>query len=46
MNDKYTPEVLAKVCPKCFAAKGGKCLQPKRDGNDYREEPHSERVGA
>jgi len=42
----YTPEQLAVVCPKCHAARGGKCLEKTLWGSKYMEEPHPERVEA
>lgn len=42
----YTPAQLAIVCPRCHAAVGGKCLETKRDGMNWIEEPHPERVAA
>ncbi len=45
MNDEYTPEVLAVVCPVCCAAITGKCLVHKRTGGmEYLERPHVNRV--
>lgn len=38
----YSPKILAKICPVCHAV--GRCLRPKRDGQDYMEYPHPERV--
>lgn len=32
------------VCPKCRAARGGRCLEPVKDGSKFIEEPHAERV--
>lgn len=32
------------VCPKCSAAKGALCTEPKRDGNFHIYEPHIERI--
>jgi hypothetical protein len=32
------------VCPKCRAARGGRCLEPVKDGSKFIEEPHEERV--
>lgn len=40
----YTPEQLSIACPFCHAAPGGKCLERKRDGMDWIEYPHPERV--
>jgi hypothetical protein len=40
----YVPEQLAIVCPFCHAAVGSKCLERKRDGMEWIEEPHPERV--
>lgn len=34
------------VCPTCHAAIGGKCLDPVRDGCQYRSDPHPERIEA
>lgn len=31
------------VCPKCRAAKGGRCLDPVKDGSKFIDEPHAER---
>lgn len=42
----YTAEQLAIVCPKCRAARGGKCLDPTLWGSKYAEEPHPERAAA
>ena len=42
----YTPEQLAVVCPKCLAARSGKCLEKALWGSKYMEEPHPERVEA
>lgn len=33
-----------RVCPVCNAAVGSQCLEPVRDGNKYRIEPHPERL--
>lgn len=32
------------VCPKCRAARGGKCLEKIKDGSKYIDTPHPERV--
>jgi hypothetical protein len=40
----YTMNPLSVVCPKCQAAEGSKCLEPKKDGQRFSEEPHTERV--
>jgi hypothetical protein len=41
----YTPEILAYICPQCFAAITGKCLDRKPTGGmQYREFPHAARV--
>ena len=32
------------VCPVCQAAKGGRCLEPVKDGNKWIDTPHRERV--
>ena len=40
----YTPEQLSVVCPNCHAAVGAKCLERKRDGMEWIENPHPERV--
>lgn len=37
---------LSIVCPRCRAAKGGKCLDKTLWGSKYIEEPHPERVQA
>lgn len=42
----YTAAQLAIVCPLCHAGRGGKCLEKKRDGMNWIEEPHPERVAA
>ena len=42
----YTSSQLAITCPKCSAAPGGKCLVRKKDGMEWIEEPHPERVQA
>jgi hypothetical protein len=42
----YTEAELAIVCPKCKAAKGGKCLDKVVDRSHYIESPHQERVEA
>ena len=34
------------VCPTCNAVIGGKCLDPVRDGCQYRSDPHPERIEA
>lgn len=44
---EYTDEVLAIVCPKCRAARGGRCLvKTVPQGMQYTMEPHVERVEA
>jgi hypothetical protein len=40
----YTEAQLDIVCPKCHAARGGKCLDKTLWGSKYSEEPHPERV--
>lgn len=40
----YTKEVLAKVCPFCCAAIGGKCLVKTLWGSSFRTTPHPERM--
>jgi hypothetical protein len=42
----YTPEQLAIVCPHCSAASGAKCLEKKKDGSSWIEQPHPERKEA
>ena len=42
----YTAAQLAIVCPKCHAAKGGKCLDKTLWGSKHIESPHPERVKA
>ena len=42
----YTAEQLAIVCPKCKAARTGKCLDKTLWGSKYIENPHAERVEA
>lgn len=32
------------VCPVCLAVRGGKCLEPIKDGSRYIDAPHQERV--
>lgn len=32
------------ICPKCKAAKGAKCTEPKRDGSRFIPVPHIERI--
>lgn len=32
------------ICPKCFAAKGGRCLEAVKDGSKFIDQPHPERV--
>lgn len=34
---------LAKACPVCKAALGGKCLEKIKDGSKYIDEPHQQR---
>lgn len=42
---EYTPEVLAKKCPVCNAAPGGKCLRNKTlCGQEFMDHPHVERT--
>lgn len=31
------------VCPKCKAARGGRCLEAVRDGSKFIDTPHTER---
>ena len=32
------------VCPKCKAARGGRCLEPVKDGQKFIDQPHAERA--
>lgn len=32
------------VCPKCCAARGGRCLERVKDGSKWIDTPHPERV--
>lgn len=40
----YTEQELLVVCPKCKAAKGGKCLDKVLDRSHWVDKPHEERV--
>lgn len=44
--DYPPPHAYSIVCPTCNAAIGGKCLDPVRDGCQYRSDPHPERIEA
>lgn len=44
--DYPPPHAYSIVCPKCNAAIGGKCLDPVRDGCQFRSTPHPERIEA
>jgi hypothetical protein len=39
-------DVLSVVCPRCRAARGGRCLEPVIWGSQYIVTPHEERVAA
>lgn len=41
-NDYKSPYNV--VCPKCRAVRGGRCLDPVKDGSKYIDNPHPERV--
>lgn len=47
MNDSpefpYKPPYNVR-CPKCFAVRGGRCLEPVKDGSRFVDVPHVERV--
>ncbi len=42
----YSDDELAVGCPKCNAAPTAKCLTPVKDGNNWMDSPHAERVEA
>ncbi len=35
---------LSVICPKCRASVGGRCLEPIKDGSQYIDTVHKERV--